>query len=316
MISDSARASLYLITIIPSIIASIINLYYLLCDRTLRTAFNNHVIILVLLFVLIFDSTTVIWSIHFYRSGIVLVSNPAFCMIGTFIDSTVTVIITYLMAWASIERHILIFHSHWFATKSKRFVFHYFPLFLCLIYPIIIYSFMLFIRPCTIQFDYHQSQCGFYGCVTLNTNLAIFDVLAHNFIPITIVFTLNIALFIRVLYHRHRVQQRIDWRNYKKMAIQLLLIAAVFILFLFPPIILYTAYSFGLSWNVGADYISDGVYFGFYAFMLIPFASLSSLPKLRKKCKNIIFFWQRHPTINPEAMLLTRIKPNQTINKY
>ncbi|UJR10854.1 hypothetical protein I4U23_015042 [Adineta vaga] len=65
IITDSVRVSLYLVTAIPSVIASIINLYCLLYNQAFRTALNNHVVILVLL-IAFFDGTTVVCLEYFW----------------------------------------------------------------------------------------------------------------------------------------------------------------------------------------------------------------------------------------------------------
>jgi hypothetical protein len=64
---------------------------------------------------------------------------------------------------------------------------------------------------------------------------------------ITVIF--SVSLFVRVLYSRYRIQRRIDWRNYKKLTLQLLLISVLCIALQLPPMILYAAYSAGLHWD-------------------------------------------------------------------
>jgi hypothetical protein len=62
-----------------------------------------------------------LWLIRYYRTGTIISFTPAFCQAWVFIGSSMYISVFILMAWASIERHILIFHAKWFATKNKMF---------------------------------------------------------------------------------------------------------------------------------------------------------------------------------------------------
>ena len=166
---------LHIIPLIPSLIVTVFVLFHLLKNRALRTALNNHVIILMLLFGLVLELTDTVWFIHFYRTGTAVSSTHEFCLAWAFIDSSLFVSISLQMSWASIERHILIFHPHWFATTTKRFLFHYLPLVIVSVWPLIFYFLMLLILPCDVPFDYNRRLCGHYACVNLIPWVAMFD---------------------------------------------------------------------------------------------------------------------------------------------
>jgi hypothetical protein len=40
-----------------------------------------------------------------------------------------------LITWTSIKRYIVTFYSEWLITTKQRFLFHYFPLSACILYP-------------------------------------------------------------------------------------------------------------------------------------------------------------------------------------
>ena len=124
-IPNYIRAWLFLIPLIPSVLASIFNLYHFLKSRALRKALNNHVIILLLCCGLAEQFTDFIWYIHFYRTGTVLASTPAFCLTWVLTGPSTYIPSYLLMAWGSMERHILIFYPNWFGTSRKRFLLHY-----------------------------------------------------------------------------------------------------------------------------------------------------------------------------------------------
>lgn len=110
---------LYFIFLLPSIICTLFVLYYLLFDRTLRRALNNHVIILLLLTVLFCEVTMYPWMLYYYYHTDTWQRSFIFCSIWGYIDWAFYLMQIALFAWASIERHILIFHDSLVATRKK-----------------------------------------------------------------------------------------------------------------------------------------------------------------------------------------------------
>jgi hypothetical protein len=113
---------------ILSIICCLFVVFHLLSDQTLRRALHNHVIIVVLILSLFCEWTDIPWLLIFYRWGVVWQRTLTFCLVWKYIDITIYVATSKLVAWASIERHILIFHDKWVSTKKKRVFVHYIPL--------------------------------------------------------------------------------------------------------------------------------------------------------------------------------------------
>ena len=83
---------------ILSIICCLFVLFHLISDKTLRHALHNHVIMVVLVLTLICELTDIPWLLSFYRWGIVWKSTPAFCLIWKYIDITVYVATSKLVA--------------------------------------------------------------------------------------------------------------------------------------------------------------------------------------------------------------------------
>ncbi len=116
---------------IPSLACTIFLLIHLLFNRKLRQALHNHVIIIFLFLTLcieIFDDPLYIDA---YRFGGTVNSFPIsipICLMWWFIDYGFYGAITFFLAWASIERHILIFHHQLLQTQRQKFLLHYLPL--------------------------------------------------------------------------------------------------------------------------------------------------------------------------------------------
>jgi hypothetical protein len=306
IISYSVWAWLYLIPAIPSVIVTIFILYDLLIDRAARIALNNHVVILLLSSGLIETLADSVWYFHLYYYGIAISPTPAFCNFWTLTDSALYVSIHILMAWASIERHILIFYPNWFGTRRKCFFFHYLPLAACLLYPLIFYFVILIIIPCNVPYNYSRKQCNRVLCFSHISWIGLWDSIGNYMMPAFLTVVFSIALGVRVLYSRYRIQRRIDWRNYKKLTLQLLPISLLYMAIQLPPMIMYAAYTGGLNRNVGADYYFDAFAFTYWTILFTPFACLVSVPDLKTKCRKVIFFWRRNRAVRPHPHPLAR----------
>ncbi|CAF4088348.1 unnamed protein product [Adineta steineri] len=158
---------------IPSILFGIFTLYYLLMDRALRNALNNHVIIAMVFVGLTLQCIDVSALAYYWRTGTVLLSTRAFCFAWTLIRSTGIAGTINLVAWASIERHILIFHPNLVRTKTKRFFLHYLPLVICMMCPGVFYFTIFFIVPCSVTMNYKIVDCGYYACIGVNPSVSL-----------------------------------------------------------------------------------------------------------------------------------------------
>ena len=268
-------------------------------------AVNNHVMILILSFGLLFEITVFPWHIHFYRTGVSLSSTAAFCRIWAFADCLFNASIGILVAWGSIERHILIFHSKWVANSKQRFFLHYLPLGIIPMCPVMFYAIVFLILPCDAPLDYSAPLCDRYTCIVSIPAVALYDNIAHYLLPVFAIVIFSLGLLVRVLWHKYRSRGRIEWRNYRKMAVQLLSIAAIYFVFVFPTACLIVAYQIGVFSDLGSDYFLIPAYFSYYTVFLTPFVCVVSLPELRSKCRQLVCLRRRNE-IHPVSTTFTR----------
>jgi hypothetical protein len=314
-IYPTTRFWLYFPVLIPSIVCSVFVLYHLLVDRTLRRALNNHVIIVILSLGLFFELTDVVWLIHYYRVRNALIWTPAFCLIWVYIDVAGFVTISILVAWASIERHILIFHDKWVSTRRGRLFIHYIPLIIFLLYPIIFYIFIFFVISCEQSLDYTITRCGYSYCALYNPTIGGYDSVVNGIIPTFSIVIFSVLLLTRVLWQKRRLRQQIHWGKYRKMAIQLLSISSIYFFLYFPTTVLYVLYTSGVPLSDNAlDYYGSSLYFTPHIVMLIPFVTAVSLPELRAKFK-VRALCCRQPTraVAPEIMRMKRTGIDRSI---
>ena len=289
---------IYLLGDIPSTVCSFFVLYHLLFDRTQRRALHNHVIIVLLIVGLISELTNIPWILNYYRLDAVWEPAPIFCRIWSFIDYASFITQLLLFAWASVERHILIFHDQWVSTEKKRVFIHYLPLGTLLAYCLIFFSVVFFFPPCENDFDYSFVGCT-DPCLFYNWGFLLWHRIFNTIFPtLTITFSSG-GLLLRVLWQKHRMLQRIDWRKHRKMTIQLLSISILYIILYLPYMLIGVAWLLGLPKSVGRDYRIYSIFFSYFIQFLLPFVCAGSLPELRAKLKKVL--WWRRP-VGPASL--------------
>jgi hypothetical protein len=311
------RFWLFLISNILSLICCIFVLLNFLLDSTLRGGLHNHVMIVVLFMCVIFELTDVPWTIHLYLSDVVWIQTQTFCIIWKFIDSTIYTSIPKLVAWASIERHILIFHSQWVATKKRRYLIHYTPIVFIVIYGIMVYGITTPMKDCGREFYYFVNFCGYSSCIYDSTVFSLYEFITGGLLCSTLIGFGSVFLVLRVVFQKHRLQQQMQWRKHRKMTIQLLSIASIFFIFYLPLVILGTAYKLGLPSYIGVEFNLYANFFSSYTEFLLPFACINTLPKLRTRIKNTCrWFWRRRTNVvAPQQLPIRSAVDSRTLRR-
>ncbi|CAF1120541.1 unnamed protein product [Didymodactylos carnosus] len=278
---------------IPSIICALGIIYYYVTQRELRRL-NNHSIIFLLIGSFLMITTELPITLNFLLTGYVLPSRPAFCLFWIFYNFSLQSCNLMLMAWTSIERHLLIFHQHLMQTKWGKIKYHYLPLIVCVTYiPIFYLYFVIFYPNCTNSFDYHSLVCG-GPCYNYVPTIATVDWGINILFPSVLTPVFSLGLLLRVLYQQKKVRRTFQWRNNRKMVIQLLAIASLYSLFWIPLAILSIIRTFYIP--TFADVVTT-YYFYYTPYlvqMLLPFVCLACLPQLIRKCS-----WNRNKRIRP-----------------
>ncbi|CAF0931085.1 unnamed protein product [Rotaria sordida] len=294
---------LYLVILIPSIICSLFVLYYLLFDRTLRRALNNHTIIVLIFVCLICQLTIYPWMLYFYKNDNHWYRTLTFCSIWGFIDWGLYITQAILFAWASIEGHIFIFHDRWVTTRKKRFYIHYLPLILLMLYCLLFYSIVYFIPFCKNFVHDYVSPC-ISVCSYDNHAFFLWETVVHQILPNLTIIIASITLLIRILRQKHRMRQRIQWRKHRKMTIQLLSISFLYLIFSFPNTIMILMYLCGLPYHIGYNVKIYAEFISYLVTLFFPFVCIVSLPELRKKIKRILLLRPTAISVYPETFTI------------
>ena len=134
------------------------------------------------------------------------------------IDNLCYTLGVWLMTWASIERHILIFHRNLLNTFKKRLTVHYIPLTLCIVYCCTYSSYLVFGYPCENVFDCTSVLCG-STCAYNDFILAQYDTIANSIVTTILIVLCSLSLLFRVLWQKYHSLQRLRWSKVRKMTI-------------------------------------------------------------------------------------------------
>jgi hypothetical protein len=283
-LSNEIKYIIMQICLIPSIICSIFTLTHLLLNRHLRSTLNNHTS-LILLIISTFDSFfSHPLTLNYLRISHVVPSTNTMCLFWNFVNLIFTVSTYWTMAWGSVERHLLIFHTPLFNNQRGRVLFHYIPLFITtILYPIVANIVVILLYPCQNQFNMVSLFCGF-PCSLKVPSVALYTRFAHQFIPVFIVAGATLTLIIRVIKKKRQIQTNLfNWRRCHRIIIQLLALVSVFLILTLPATTVSIVQNCCLpnfAVIVEVSYLNFLVRF---VTIFMPFFCLSSLPEIRSK---------------------------------
>lgn len=278
------RFWILLISDVLSLACTFYLLLHLCFSRKLRESIGNHVIIILL----ILGLGTLCIDVPFYlafivHDGIVTPEIPATCLIwwfatfGTYNGGTI------LMAWAAIERHLIVFHYRLISTRRGRFFTHYFPLICLLLYIFIFYIYVLFFFPCEETFEYRLPICNAYPCYQEDPFIGMWEFIINNIVPSFLVAIFSGTLLIRVIRQKRRLHQHVQWHRQRRMIIQLVAISLLNILVNVPLNIVSLARLCGLPEDYGVDAQQYFYFSCYFLIFLFPFVCLFAYPELWKK---------------------------------
>ncbi|CAF1189900.1 unnamed protein product [Adineta ricciae] len=288
-----ARYWIFLISNICSLLCAVFVLYHYLFDSTLRRGLHNHTLTIVLIICLIWELTDVPFQMYLFLYRIVWIQTPTFCILWKILDAALYTSTAKLIGWASVERHILIFHENWIATRRRRFFIHYTPIILIVTYGVVLYSIITPMNYCNRPFYYFVEMCGYYSCVYDSATFTLYEYASGGLLCSVLIGFGGGSLILRVVLQKRRLRRHVNWRKHRKMAIQLLSITALFYIFYLPPVLVGTARRVGFSSSAASTYSTYASFFTNYIIFLFPFACLNTLPNLRGRVRNMFEYFLR-----------------------
>ncbi|CAF1261888.1 unnamed protein product [Adineta ricciae] len=299
-----------LLFIVPlAILCNLFVLYHLLMDSNLRKEAHNHVIIAILFSSLEFNLIHAPFSINLFRTGSVWPRSIIACSIWRFTAYLGCNANDVLLAWAAIERHILIYHSNMMRVLRNRIIFHYIPLGMLVIY-LFGFNAACFLTPaCFANYNFNVVFCD-ATCLNSVPFMASWYLAVNQLVAALLAIVFSLILWVRVIGQQKRMKRSHEWRRFYKLSMQVIVITILFIVLETPYAITCTlAYTGHFSNSMVFDYSNSISLFLCYIMPIImPFACFLGLynelwPRLVKPFNRIL----RHEEAN-------RIKPILAVN--
>lgn len=142
-----------LLLTIPSIVCSIsIFIYY--CKKWQNISINNHLTLILIIISFLQMTINFPFIMDYYQRGTVFYKTNTFCLWWNWWEYGFNGSLLFIMAWGSIERHLLIFYRTLMNNKQKIIIFHYLPMTIFGLYPLIFYFVVMALNTCQNQWNY------------------------------------------------------------------------------------------------------------------------------------------------------------------
>ncbi|UJR17799.1 hypothetical protein I4U23_004698 [Adineta vaga] len=288
---------------IPAIVLSIILFVYFVSNRPIRSKLKNHGWFILLTINFFQLTLRMPMPMSYYYLNYIWPPTNAYCLWWTWCEYSLNIIGLFLMAWISIERHLLVFHSHTlFQLRWKKWLFHFIPIVFCLLWaPLFFFVFVVISPFCTTVWNFNLLLCGF-PCYFREKILNQFDFIFNLFLPVFTIMLANITLVTRVIYQKISRQQIVHWQRHRKMVLQLWIVSSLYMgLWLPLTITLFVEMTTLPLFMV--DRLQEMQFAPYFVSLLLPMICLSTQPELITKIKN--FLWKR-PTNRITVGILNR----------
>jgi cytochrome b len=144
---------LLIILSIPSAICSLLIFAYFYRQRKQRSI-HHHMTLLLVFLSFLQVTTDLPFVILYYQHGEVAVTTDSFCLWWNWWDYSTSGLLIFAMAWACVERHLLVFYNAMVSTRRKRILFHHIPIGIVCVYPLIFYLVVIVFNTCENQWDF------------------------------------------------------------------------------------------------------------------------------------------------------------------
>jgi len=291
-LTNSVKFAVLLTLQIPSILVSLLIFIYFGSNRNARVTDHNHSILVLLLinFLQVLTDLPMPMS-FFYLNGIVHPATSSYCTWWIWYEFSLNTTNGILMAWISIERHLLIFHSNFIRNLPiwKRRLLRIVPLVACSLWAPFYYFLTIILSPmCTNIWYFDALLCGL-PCYLL-TNWGTFDLFFDTIIPVLIIFVCNLALFIRVVYQHMVIIGRVrnNWRRERILAFQLGIISFVYLVVWIPLSIAQLGQIY-INPNFLLRQLNTFDFLVYIVPLILPMVYLISMSEIIQKFKLLIF---------------------------
>ena len=189
--------------------------------KRLGRTMYHQVYLLLLVTSFLFVTVALSLTLAYLYGSHVLWTSDAFCSFWNWFHYSLNIINLFLMAFGSMERYWLVFHPWLVQSARGKFLFHYCPLTLCIVYPPVFYIAAIFLYPCSSYYDYNQLLCQ-WPCYFSYINWSNTDLFVNNYAPLLITPVFCGIIYTRFFARKQAMSSRgFRWRRDRKLIIQL-----------------------------------------------------------------------------------------------
>jgi hypothetical protein len=132
------------------------------------------------------------------------VPSESICTGWIVLNYTLFLLSITLMAWASVERYLFIYHEQ--IILRHYALLHYAPITTSWLYSILFYLSTVVLYKCESIYDVHQYVCG-GACYERDLCLGLIDRIGNVLCMVFFTFIINLILIIRNVTQRHRMKR-------------------------------------------------------------------------------------------------------------
>ena len=207
--------------------------------------------------------------LNYLRLNQVWPQLPSLCLLWWFSNNCLHETITVLLAWATFERHILVFHHHQVLTHKKQILLHYLPMIFLFSYSMIFHLAIIYFPFCEHSFDYAEEWCS-TPCPLQNYSLFLFETIFNDILFTCLIVLFSVTLLLRLIRQKFNYLHQ-QHRKSRKMIIQVLALAVPYLIFHLPEMFLV---SFRMPSPLFEIYLN---YLSYFAELSVPFICLAAL---------------------------------------
>ncbi|CAF1188278.1 unnamed protein product [Rotaria sp. Silwood1] len=281
--SHSAIFIILLTLTILSIICSLVIFYHFIRLRELRRNVHNHVILILLIISFIQVTGELPLTLIFLRTGSAAILSYKFCEFWIIFNYVCFTSECWTMAIASIERYWLVFHRKFF--DKYILVFHYIPIIMCILYPLVLYIYLITQYTCKNNFNFTFWTCG-GACYLYEPILGTFDWIVNSCFDVVLSIIATCIIIIRVLFQNRRTgAQRTVWQRRRRIVMQLVALSTLYMIVWAPCVICFVITLFTPVPFLSAFYSAYLSYYQYISCLLCPFACLLGSSDIREAFK-------------------------------
>ncbi|UJR32228.1 hypothetical protein I4U23_019693 [Adineta vaga] len=257
-------------------------------------ALSNHAILLLIIISFIYITFDLPFIINSYYLGYDYPRTSSFCLFWYWIDYTLICTSLFLVATASVQRYVFLFKTYLLRIRRTRWILHYIPLIISIVYPSLFYFIMIVFYPCEYSYSGQSLYCS-APCYFTNSILLNIDSVLHSVLPLVVTVSAHVILVCWMIRSMWRLngRQLLLWKRQKKLIYQIFAFSLLYVIGWSPSIIVSVLQAFSLN-NFNQNQSAIIFLYGMSYFIcpLQPFICLFVIPEpirfIKMKSKELI----------------------------